>query len=237
LQAACLYLLLAQNLLDLLFASNVFVSFTGTECVGSVVCRQCICIFYWHRMCWTCCLQAVYLYLLLAQNVLDLLFAGSVFVSFTGTECVGPVVCRQCICIFYWHRMCWTCCLQAVYLYLLLAQNVLDLLFASSVFVSFTGTECVGPVVCRQRVCIFYWHRVCGTCCLQAACLYLLLAQSVWDLLFAGSVFTYFAGTEYYNLLELAHRQCIPGWPESANTTVEDHIASATVGRPSLSPA
>ena len=67
--------------------------------------------------------------------------------------------------------------------------------------------------------------------------LYLELAQSVLDLLFAGSVFAYFAGTEYYNLLELAHRQCIPGWPESANTTVEDHIASATVGRPSLSPA
>ena len=87
---------------------------------------------------------------------MDLLFAGSLFVSCTGTECVGPVVCRQLICFFYWHRVCWTCCFQAVHLYLLLAQSVLDLLFAGSVFVSFTGTECVGPVVCRQRICILY---------------------------------------------------------------------------------
>jgi len=60
---------------------------------------------------------------------MDLLFAHSVFVSFSGTQCVGPVVYRQCICIFYWHGVRWTCCLQAVYLYLVLAQCVLDLLF------------------------------------------------------------------------------------------------------------
>jgi len=110
--------------MDLLFAGSVFVSFTGTECVGPVVCRQCICIFYWHRVRRTCCLQAGYLYLVLAQCFLDLLFAGSVFVSFTGTEGVGPVVCRQCICILYWHSVCWTCCLQAVYLHILLAQSI-----------------------------------------------------------------------------------------------------------------
>ena len=163
------------------------------------------------------CLQAAYLYLLLARSVVDVLFAGSVFESFTGTEFGGPVVCRQCFCIFYWH-------------------SVLDLLFTCSVFVSCTGVECVGPVVCRQCICILYWRIVCWTCCLQTVYLYLVLAQSVLDLLFADSVFVCFASTEYYNLLELAHRQCIPGWPESASTTVEDHIASATVGRPSLSP-
>ena len=72
--------------MDLLFAHSVFVSFSGTECVGPIVCRQCICIFYWH-------------------SALDLLFVGSVFVS-----CIGAV--------------CWTCCLQAVYLHILLAQSI-----------------------------------------------------------------------------------------------------------------
>ena len=103
--------------MDLLFAGSVFVSFTGTECVGPVVCRQGICILYWHSVSWTCCLQEVYLYLLLAQRALDPLFAGSVSVSCIGTVCVGPVVCRQCICIFCWHRvlqLAWTCS-QAVY--------------------------------------------------------------------------------------------------------------------------
>ena len=175
--------------MDLLFADSVFVSLTGTECGGPVFCRHCICIFYWHRVWWTCLLQAVYLYLLLAQSVVDLSFAGSVFVSLTGTECGGPVFCRQCICIFYWHRVWWTCCLQAVYLYLLLAQNVLDLL-AGSVFVSFTGTECVG-LVSRQCIFILYWHRVCWTCCLQAVYLHILLAQSITACLnlLTGSVF------------------------------------------------